>query len=332
MQNYRAVSRQEDGERLRLLDHKPSHDDDSEQLQLGLETPPRHISPKFFYDAHGAELFTAITRQPEYYPTRTEKAILRDNLPAIADVIGRGATIVEPGSGSSEKSRLLLDALRPDCYVPIDISATMLWDTAHQLADEFPWLDVLAICADFNAAADWQHELPASRRVGFYPGSTIGNLEPAQARQFLRRMAAILGAGGGLLIGVDRHKDDDVLNAAYNDAAGVTAAFNRNVLVHANRVLDADFDPTAFDHRARYNAPELRIEMHLVSRLDQVVTHRGGEWRLHAGETIHTENSYKYTTEGFAALAADAGFTLRSHWEDPAELFSVYYLERPANS
>ena len=296
-----------------------------EELLAGLREPPRSINPKFFYDERGSELFARITELDEYYPTRTEIGILASQGADIAATVGAGCELVEPGAGNCEKVRYLLEELAPAAYLPLDISRDFLLDAAQRLRDDFPGLEVRPVVADFNAEFDLP---PASgRRVVFYPGSTIGNFEPAAARDFLSRAAALVGQGGGLLIGVDLHKDSDVLDAAYNDSEGVTAAFNRNILHHANSLLDADFNPEQFDHVAFYNVPAQRIEMHLESRAAQQVRCDGSVLEFAAGERIHTEYSHKYTVDGFTDLAADAGFAARGCWVDDASLFSVQYFE-----
>ena len=304
----------------------PSAGDGRAELLAGLQQCKKCISPKWFYDERGSRLFEAITRLPEYYPTRTEVAILRENCDEISARCGTDCVLIEPGSGSCEKVRLLLAPLRPAAYVPLDISADFLRDTALQLGRDYPWLPITAICADFNRDWSFIERLPKGKRVVFYPGSTIGNLAPEEARNFLQRVRRVIGEDGGLLIGVDLHKSSERLNAAYNDAEGVTADFNLNLLTRLNRELGADFDHDNFDHSAFYNKQDQRIEMHLVSRKAQRVCCDGSDIELAAGETIHTENSYKYTVEGFAALAGLAGLALRQSWVDPQRLFSVHYL------
>jgi dimethylhistidine N-methyltransferase len=310
------------------LDDQPLtdvHATQREELLAGLLEPPRSINPKFFYDERGSELFAEICELEEYYPTRTEIAILEQQAAAIAETVGRGCELVEPGAGNCEKVRYLLADLEPTAYLPLDISRDFLLDAAQRLREDFPGLDVRPVVADFSDSFD----LPAAtgRRVLFYPGSTIGNFEPAAAREFLLRSAQLVGQGGGLLIGVDLHKSSEVLNAAYNDSRGVTAAFNRNILHHANHLLDSDFDPEQFAHVAFYNSAAQRIEMHLESRSGQQVNCDGAVLEFAAGERIHTEYSHKYTLEGFAALAAGAGFEARGRWLDDASLFSVQYFE-----
>lgn len=301
--------------------------DDHGELLAGLTRPQKSVNPKWFYDADGSDLFEQITRLPEYYPTRTEIGILTDNRSDIARHCGKGCLFIEPGSGACEKVRLLLDDLEPVAYVPLDISEEFLRDAATALGREYPWLPVHAVCADFNDGWPLPDNLPAGRRVVFYPGSTIGNLEPAAAADFLRRVRQLIGADGGLLIGVDLHKSERRLNAAYNDSRGVTAQFNLNVLQRLNDELDAEFDPSGFSHHAFYNSEQQRIEMHLVSDVQQTVRCNGSRIEFAPGETIHTENSYKYTVEGFAGLAASAGLSLTQSWLDADRLFSVHYLE-----
>ena len=309
-------------------DRHPDLGDGRASIIAGLNGAQKQINPMWLYDEHGSVLFDAITRLPEYYPTRTEIAILSEHRGAISVRCGQGCLLLEPGAGSSEKVRLLLDTLRPARYLPIDISADFLRASAMKLGAEYPWLRIDAVCADFNAGWEFLADLPAGKRVVFYPGSTIGNLEPEAARQFLATLAELIGADGGVLIGVDRHKDRDVLHAAYNDSAGVTAAFNLNVLTRLNTLLDADFNPDRFTHHAFYNEALRRIEMHLVSRGEQVV--RCGNQRLTFmdAESIHSENSYKYAPEDFARLAATAGLAVVESWSDEQSLFSVHYLQR----
>jgi dimethylhistidine N-methyltransferase len=296
----------------------------------GLRRTPRSVPPKFFYDAVGSALFDRICELPEYYPTRTEIALLARHGGEMAECIGAGADLVEYGAGSLRKVRLLLDALhQPARYVPIDLSAEHLLQHAQQLAADHPGLRVEPLVADFSAELVLP-DLPraARRRVGFFPGSSIGNFTPEEALAFLRQAAVAL-AGGGLLIGVDLVKDPAVLHLAYNDAAGVTAAFNKNLLARANRELGADFDLAAFDHYAFYDPSEQRIEMHLLSRRRQVVAVCGERVVFDEGQTLHTENSCKYTVDGFRRLARAAGFEPQAVWTDDARLFSVHWLSAP---
>lgn len=313
-------------DRVWLHDLKPRLADVRAEVHAGLGAAPRHLNPKFFYDERGSELFEQITELPEYYPTRTEIRILEENLEEIADLLGRGALLVEYGSGSSRKIRLLLGALRPRAYMPIDISRDHLLDAAERLARDFAELDVHAVCADITEplVLPWHPEgVPVA---GFFPGSSIGNFERDAAGVFLGRVHDTLGADGRLLVGVDRRKARGRIEPAYDDAAGVTAAFNRNALVHLARELGGEVDPEAFEHRAFYDEDAGRVEMHLVAR--EAVELRLGEERfaLAAGESIHTENSYKYAPDEFEALAAAAGFEALRHWTDAEELFSVFVL------
>ena len=307
-------------------DQQPSMGDSRQEIISGLKQSQKMINPKYFYDARGSQLFEQITTLPEYYPTRSECFILDHYAEQIAERCGTGCVLIEPGSGSSEKVRLLLEALKPSAYVPLDISAEFLYEAAVKLGREFNWLTVHAVCADFSD--NWQvpRSLPEGKRVAFYPGSTIGNLEPERARDFLSNLRGWLGQDGGVLIGVDLHKSEQRLNAAYNDQQGVTAAFNLNVLNQLNELLDADFSESQFDHHAFYNQQQRRIEMHLVSRDEQTISSAGDTFTFTKGETIHTENSYKYTLESFQALTHSAGFTIEQSWMDDEQLFSVHYL------
>lgn len=313
---------------IEVHDLSPPKPDLIEEVLRGLATRPRSLPCKLFYDELGSALFDRICELPEYYPTRTETAILRSTGDEIAASIGPGAIVIEFGSGSSVKTRLLLDVLvEPKGYVPIDISREHLERSAAALAAEYPDLDILPVCADYTRDVSLPRLVDrVARRVVFFPGSTVGNFEPTEVVEFLRRVRALVGRRGGLLIGVDLKKDAAVLDAAYNDAEGVTAAFNRNVLVHLNRELGADFDVEAWEHRAFYDERLGRIEMHLVSSRAQSVTIGGRRIDFAAGETIHTENSYKYAVEEFVELARAAGFPSGRVWIDDAALFSVHYF------
>lgn len=291
----------------------------------GLAQYPRCVPPKFFYDEVGSRLFDQICATAEYYPTRTEIGILRDNSEAIAKQVGRNCLLIEPGSGNSAKVRELLDPLAPSLYMPVDISKQYLRESAEKLASEYPWLKVYAACADFTDGQKLPDLPDEGRRVAFFPGSSVGNFEPEDAAVFLAFMAETVGDSGGLLIGVDLKKDPEILNAAYNDADGVTAAFNLNLLTRINRELGADFDPAAFAHHAFYNQEVGRVEMHLVSRKDQRVRIDGHRFDFRNGESIHTESSYKYTVDEFSSLATRAGFHLDEVWIDEQGLFSVQY-------
>ncbi len=298
-------------------------------LQTALTETPHRISPKWFYDAEGSRLFDAICELPEYYPTRTELALLDRYGPDIARRIGPGAEIVEFGAGSLRKVRLLLDALeRPVGLLPIDISADHLWASSAQLRRDRPGLAVTPMAADFTRA-DLALPPAGGPRVGFFPGSSIGNFEPDEALALLRRWSGWLD--GGLLIGVDLVKDPDLLHAAYNDAQGVTARFNRNLLARANAELGANFDLARWAHGAFYHPALQRIEMHLISRCDQVVQLCGLSQPVAEGESLHTENSYKYTVAGFQRLAERAGFQPEAVWVDGRRWFSLHWLKPVAS-
>jgi dimethylhistidine N-methyltransferase len=310
---------------------QPQESEFAADLVRALSARPRSISPKYFYDAQGSHLFDRICELPEYYPTRTELGILAQRAGDVAALAGPRAEIVEFGAGSCEKVKLLLQAFdRPARYLPIDISAEHLAGAAGRLRRELPGLEVLPVAADYTRRLLLPASLPgAGQRIGFFPGSTIGNFTPTEAQSFLRMAAQVL-AGGALLLGADLVKEPSVLHAAYNDAQGVTAAFNRNLLARANRELGADFALDRFAHSAFYNAPEQRIEMHLASRCDQVVSVCGHRFEIGEGETLHTENSYKFTIEGLRRLARQAGFEPGPVWTDRDRLFSVHWLYAPA--
>jgi dimethylhistidine N-methyltransferase len=291
-----------------------------------LSQRPKKLSPKYFYDAAGSELFEAITLLPEYYPTRTELSILRDRGNEIAAIIPEGAALVEFGAGATTKVRLLLQNCRIGAYVPVDISGDFLQGQADTLRRDFPGLDVYPVAADFTTPFALPAAIAGMPKVGFFPGSTLGNFEPHEACAFLRSAREILGDGAQMIIGVDLEKDERVLYDAYNDAAGVTARFNLNVLVRINRELGGNFDLSAFTHRAIYNRERHRIEMHLISKKSQTVRMLGTSFAFRTGESIHTENSYKYSIERFTALARGAGWTTRESWTDAAGMFSVHAL------
>jgi dimethylhistidine N-methyltransferase len=297
-------------------------------LVEGLSRPLKRLPCKYFYDEEGSRLFEAICELDEYYPTRTELGILRRAIREIARLWGPDCSLVELGSGSSMKTRLLLDHLdRPVCYVPIDVARTQLLECSANLARDYAGLEVLPVCADYTnhfELPDFSHI--SKRTMVFFPGSTIGNFEPQEAAHFLRRIRGFCGADGGLLIGVDLKKDRRVLTPAYNDAQGVTAAFNLNVLARANRELDARFDLAQFQHHAYYNEKEGRIEMHLVSRRRQTVSANGSRFFFAKGESIVTEHSYKYSPEEFLRLVVRAGWEMRQFWTDVNKWFGVYYV------
>ena len=295
----------------------------------GLSREQKELPCKYFYDDRGSELFNTICGLDEYYPTRTETALLQAHGREMADLIGPGVCLIEFGCGSLLKTRLLLDALRsPAAFVPIDISADHLLQSAAALAADYPNLEVLPVAADFTRPVKLPDKArkASENRIGFFPGSTIGNFDHAGAADFLATVANMVGGGGALLIGVDLKKDEDILVRAYDDAQGVTAAFNRNVLERINRELGGCFDIETFRHRALYNGAEGRIELHLVSEKDQTVTVHDRDFTFTEGETIHTENSYKYHVEEFSSLAAGAGFRSARTWVDGDGLFSLHYL------
>lgn len=308
-----------------FYDHPPEPEDACAQVIRGLRQPQKSIPPKFFYDERGSELFTEITRQPEYYLTRTEIRLLeeiREELPAL---IGENAILVEYGSGSSEKIRLLLSSIRPRVYAPLDISRDYLAKAAETVAQAHPWLEVRAACIDYSREFDLPFDVEG-RKVGFFPGSSIGNFSRDEALDFLSRVRRQLGDDGALLIGVDMKKEADILNRAYNDAAGVTAAFNLNLLNHLNRQFDASFRPESFEHHAAYNHGEGCVQMFLVSKQDHVVTIGGEKVKFAAGERIHTENSHKYSQQEFLDMSDRAGFNAARVWQDQDGWFSLFYL------
>ena len=307
-------------------DQQPGAGDSRAELLEGLLQDNKKVNPKYFYDHQGSELFEQITQLEEYYPTRTELSILNHYAEEIATYCGSDCVLIEPGSGSSEKVRLLLDTIKPAAYVPLDISAEFLYQSAVKLGREFPWLNIHAICADFVEQWQTRTQLPTGRRVIFYPGSTIGNMEPAQATKFLANLRQWIGKEGGVLVGVDLQKPEHLLNAAYNDSQGVTASFNLNILNSLNKMVDANFNHQDFSHHAFYNSDQQRIEMHLVSNNEQSVQVNGNTISFNEGETLHTENSYKYSLESFTSLSNAAGFALEKSWVDEEQLFSVHYL------
>ncbi len=291
-----------------------------------LSQHPKRLSPKYFYDAAGSELFEQITLLPEYYPTRSELSILRDRRSAISAIVPDGAALVEFGAGATTKVRLLLNECAFDAYVPVDISGDFLKAQADALRKDFPGLDVYPVTADFTAPFGLPDAIKAMPKVGFFPGSTLGNFEPHEACAFMRSARDILGEGAQMIIGVDLEKDERVLYNAYNDVAGITAHFNLNVLVRIDRELGGNFDTAAFMHRAIYNRDRHRIEMHLISKKAQTVRILGRSFSFRAGESIHTESSYKYSLDRFTALARGSGWTPRHSWTDAAGMFSVYAL------
>jgi len=304
--------------------------DELDEIIGGLSQSEKTISPKYFYDERGSQLFDEITRLPEYYPTETELGIMRANIDEIARLAGRHASLIEFGSGSSLKTRVLLEHLDElAVYVPVDISEDHLLDSTLQVRAEFPGLEVLPVVADFTQP--FQLPSPAImpvRNIVYFPGSTIGNFTHDAATELLKVMHQEAGEGGALLIGVDLQKDPDIIWRAYNDSAGVTAEFNLNMLRHLNREFDTDFDLNAYEHSAEYNEQEGRVEMRLISEQHQEVTVGNTSFSIDEEEAILTEYSHKYTLEDFAAMAKGAGFNVNGVWMDAERLFSVQYLVR----
>ncbi|MGY4395578.1 L-histidine N-alpha-methyltransferase [Sphingomonas sp. UYAg733] len=296
----------------------------------GFEMRPRAIPARWFYDRRGSELFEAITDLPEYYPTRTETAILRDVAPKVAELAGKGRAVVEFGSGSSTKTPVLLSAVAPAAYVPIDISGDFLRESSADLSAAFPGLPVLPVEADFMRPIALPPQVAALPKLGFFPGSTIGNMIPHASVDLLRAMKQSLGEGAMLLIGMDRVKDVDTLVAAYDDAAGVTARFNLNLLERINRELGATLPIDRFRHRAVWNDDRARIEMHLAAQEDLDFTIEGRPFSIRAGETIHTENSHKYGERDARILLRSGGWTPIAEWTDPDGLFAVILAEAQA--
>lgn len=310
-----------------LLDLHPPLNDVHAMVLEGLHASPKWLPCKLLYDERGSELFEQICELPEYYPTRTELSIMRVHVEEMAEVIGPDVLLIEFGSGAGEKCRLLLDALeRPAGYVPIEISREILIRSADELRGLYPGLSVYPICADYTQPLELPAGISGHRRVVYFPGSTIGNFDTDAARTFLAQSRELVGKEGSLLIGVDLQKNIDVLRAAYNDTQGVTAAFNLNLLYRINRELGADFEPNHFTHAARWNEAFDRIEMHLVSDRQQKVHVNGRTVSFEAGESIHTENSYKRTPKQFEQIAHDAGWSTARTWTDTQNWFNVQYL------
>lgn len=313
---------------ISILDLEPASSDFLAEALAGLSATPPTLPSKFFYDERGSDLFRQICELPEYYVTRTETEILRVHAAEMAESIGANAELVGLGTGAGVKTRLLLDHLEnPIAYVPVDISKQHLIESAEALQAEMPALEILPVCADYMQAL----RLPTPTRrpehiAVYFPGSTIGNLQPATAQDFLRRICALSGHSGGLIIGVDLQKPAEILEAAYNDSAGVTAAFNLNLIARANRELGADFDLAAWRHQAVYNREAGRIEMHLISERAQSVHLGGRRFHFAPSESIITEFSYKHTREGFTEMASRAGFRLSRTWTDAHEWFAVFHF------
>ena len=295
------------------------------EVAQGLLAPSAWTSPKYLYDALGSKLFEAICALPEYYPTRTEAAIFARHGAEIAHAVGPGSTLIDLGAGNCAKAASLFPLLHPFQDVAVDISYEFLSESLGRLQQRFPHIEMTGLGLDFSSRLDLPASVRDARRLFFYPGSSIGNFAPEQAIAFLRRLRANSDGDGGLLIGVDLVKEDAILDAAYDDALGVTAAFNLNMLRHVNGLIGADFDVRAWQHHGFFNADESRVEMHLEARREQVVRWKGGERRFAKGERIHTEDSYKYTRAGFVGLLEQAGFSTVQVWTDPQQWFAVIY-------
>lgn len=304
------------------------HSDDLAEILAGLKRTEKMISPKYFYDERGSQLFDAITRLPEYYLTETEIDIMYANIDEIADLIGDQASLIEFGSGSSLKTRILLEHLHAlAAYVPVDISEGHLLESARQIQSEFPDIDVLPVVADFTQPFDLPSpKIMPLRNIVYFPGSTIGNFERDTAIELLKVMHHEAKEDGALLIGVDLQKDPAIIEAAYNDSADITAEFNLNVLRHLNVAYDADFDLDAYSHEAKYDEENGRVAIRLISSRDQIVNFAGETIDVARDESILTEYSHKYTLEGFSNMAADVGFRVAKVWTDAYDLFSVQYL------
>ena len=312
-----------------LIDLEPSNGNILTEVLVGLSKSQKTIPAKYLYDEKGSEIFEVICRLPEYYLTRAENEILQKYSSEISELIGEGPVIIEPGSGSGEKVRGLIEKIKGAItYVPIEISKNILLRMTSELHERFPDLRVIPICADFTLGMDFPLSIDAyaGKKVVFFPGSTIGNFDPEDALAFLKSVTKLIGPNGGLLIGVDLKKNKSVYELAYDDPQGVTAAFNLNLLERLNREVNASFDLINFDHHACYNEVLGRVEMHLRSRVSQLVKVNESIFRFREGETIHTENSYKYTVEEFCELCAKANLKLVKNWKDSNNLFCTYYF------
>lgn len=313
---------------LQVFEDFPPVADVKNEILEGLAQAQKTLPAKYFYDQRGSRLFEEITRLPEYYLTRTEIGLLEQYGGEIAERVGQGAVLMEYGSGASVKIRLLLEALRPDCYVPMDISRDFLIASANQLLDDYPWLSIYAGCVDYSQPVELPVTLAqAPHKLGFFPGSSIGNFTPQEAQAFLRRVRMTLGDSSHFLLGVDLYKDEEVLHAAYNDSQGVTADFNKNILRHLNRNLRASFDEDLFEHQALVNKKHSRVEMHLVSKIDQMVHLAGSTLVLRQGESLHTENSYKYRLDSLRWMARQAGFEMECSWTDDDDYYALVLMK-----
>lgn len=314
-------------EPLVLFDQLPEQTDVEKEIEAGLKRSPKQLPPKYFYDERGSKLFEQITRLPEYYLTRSEVEILSKYGREIAEAVQHIDCLVEYGSGSSEKVRLILDALNPRSYVPVDISRTHLLLAASKINESYRNLQVFPVCADYSSVFELPAPVKGKRITTFFPGSSISNFERADAATFLRSIHTVVGPGGQLILGIDKRKDRKILEAAYNDSSGVTAEFNLNMLRHLNHKLDAGFDLDAFSHKALYNEIEGRIEIYLQCLRSQILRLGSGEIVIHKNELLHTENSYKYSLEELQTLASSADMSCKQIWEDKDGYFMVVLLE-----
>jgi dimethylhistidine N-methyltransferase len=322
------ASTAQDKQGMFFYDYNLQVQDQREEILEGLSQSPKRISAKYFYDQKGSQLFEAITKLPEYYPTRSEINLLRKHKQAILDKAGENNVLIEYGSGASTKIRLLLDALRPQAYVPLDISKDFLYDSAIELKKLFPWLEIHATCLDYRHPATLPKQLsPHAKKVAFFPGSSLGNFAPTEALDFLKNVRKTIGVNGAFLIGLDLIKNHDVLNAAYNDQQGITGAFNLNMLTHLNELGEGSFNLDYFEHKAFFNEKDSRIEMHLVSKIDQVVNIFSTPLAFKKHEHIVTEYSYKFEPSMFMEFAKQAGFEGKHVWKDEGSNFALFWLE-----
>lgn len=320
----KAIARQD----IPVFHGLPPSGNVKEEVLDGLAQVQKTLPAKYFYDERGSRLFEDITQLPEYYLTRTEISLLTEHAHEIAERVGTGAVLLEYGSGASVKIRLLLEALKPDCYVPMDISQDFLMESANKLLDDYSWLSIYAGCVDYSSSVELPSALACRpHKLGFFPGSSMGNFTPAEAQNFLKRARATLGENSRFLLGVDLAKDSDVLHQAYNDSQGVTADFNKNILRHLNQILDANFDESRFTHQAIVNTQQSRVEMHLISQLDQVVNVAGTTVIVRQGESIHTENSYKYHLNALERMANQSGFRFETVWTDERDYFALVLMQ-----
>jgi dimethylhistidine N-methyltransferase len=313
--------------KLTFHDYQPRLQSFYDAVVEGLSCRQKSIPPKFFYDEQGSRLFDCICQQPEYYPPAVESRMLSRIATEVASLTGTGRVLIEPGVGSASKVRFLIDALRPSAFVAMDISFDYLKAVVEKMALEYRWLSLHAVHVDFTHALPVPREVGGTKRLVFFPGSSLGNFDPDEAVEFLKLIRETVRGDGMLLIGVDTKKETSLLNAAYNDTAGMTARFNVNLLHRMRRELNADINPNAFEHRAFYNAKEGRIEMHLVSRITQQLRINDYDFHIGYGESLHTENSYKYTPAEFLELAHESRFSSIRHWIDDAGLFAIYLLK-----